>query len=582
MAQSFQQFYRRCVRNMAIGTALSIVPAGAFYFFVFPYTARQLGVLAVLGALDLLIFFPVDMAVLKWTLRDVAKAMAVAGPKGPEKESAANAALKGRSSTEDRPSTGDRPSTEGRSSAERRSPSADRSRTFDTDDPQVRDALCEGMAALLDAPRRVIFPRIYGAHALAASAGITLLVMAANQWLGLGIPAHTFPLYWILNLTVVPVAHVVYEFAAMERTIQPVAAQLLSAGGGKGLACARPFTLEQRMRIFFPIFVIGPVAIIFLTVLIHAREHWGAMADAAHLLRDLGSIAAACIVLFLYLMYALGSQLRHQTGELVTALDQIGRGDFGARAELYSTDEFGQIAGHINTMATGLAERERLRDLFGAYMTNEVAAALLAKGDHSAERTEKRYVAILFLDVRGFTAFSNERPPEVVVGVLNKLLEQAVEAIAQHRGTVNKYLGDGLLAIFGAPIALENPSAAAVAAALEIAKRVRGLNHLFAATGVSAMKIGIGIHAGEVVVGSIGSPKHKLEYTVIGDAVNVASRIEQLNKPLGTELLVSDEVWSKCGSLQSVFGVALTEQVKGVDKPVKVYPLMADDRASAK
>jgi adenylate cyclase len=281
-------------------------------------------------------------------------------------------------------------------------------------------------------------------------------------------------------------------------------------------------------------------------------------------------------------MYELGGQLDKHTRQLVAALDEIGRGNLGGRVELYSTDEFGQIAGHINTMATGLAERERLRDLFGAYMTNEVAAALLAKGDHSAERTEKRYVAILFLDVRGFTAFSNERPPEVVVGVLNKLLEQAVEAIAERKGTVNKYLGDGLLAIFGAPIALENPCEAAVAAALEIAKRVRGLNHLFAATGVPAMKIGIGIHAGEVVVGTIGSPKHKLEYTVIGDAVNVASRIEQLNKPLGTELLVSDEVWAKCGSLQNVFGVALTEQVKGVDKPVKVYPVVAGDRAAAK
>jgi adenylate cyclase len=211
--------------------------------------------------------------------------------------------------------------------------------------------------------------------------------------------------------------------------------------------------------------------------------------------------------------------------------------------------------------------------LFGTYMTNEVATALLAKGDHSAERTEKRYVAILFLDVRGFTAFSNERSPEVVVGVLNKLLEAAVEAIAEKHGTVNKYLGDGLLAIFGAPIVLDNPCARAVEASLEIAKRVRALNHLFVATGVPPMKIGIGIHAGEVVVGSIGSPKHKLEYTVIGDAVNVASRIEQLNKPLGTELLVSEEVWSKCGTMQQLFGAAVSEQVKGVERPVKVYPL---------
>jgi|GEM_PF-6420447 len=524
MAQEnlFPEFYRKCVHNMMVGTALSIVPAGAFYFFVLSYSTQQWAALAVLGVLDLLIFFPVDVAVLKWTLRDVQRAFE------PGAEEAAKRA---------------------------------------------------GLVAALDAPRRVIFPRIYGVHAVAASAGITLLVMAANKWFSLGVPTRTFPLYWVLNLTIVPVAHVVYEFAAMERAVQPLAGDLLRTSDAN-VDCARPFTLQQRMLRFFPMFVLAPMAIILLALYLHATEHWSAMLDVGRVMRDLVSIGAASAALFLFLMYWLGKQLSRQTGTLLAAVDRIGGGDFSARAELYSTDEFGLIAGHVNNMASGLAERERLRDLFGAYMTTEVAAALLAKGDHSADRTEKRYVAILFLDVRGFTAFSNERAPEVVVGVLNRLLEAAVEAIAQQHGTVNKYLGDGLLAIFGAPIVLENPCAAAVEASLEIAKRVRALNHLFAATGMPAMKIGIGIHAGDVVVGSIGSPKHKLEYTVIGDAVNVASRIEQLNKPLGTELLVSEEVWSKCGPLQAIFGAAVSEQVKGVEKPVKVYPFVVTRGAS--
>src|SRR4051812_49014564 len=518
----FPAFFRKCVRNMLIGTALSIVPAGAFYRFVFQYSGQQWAVLALLGVLDLLVFFPLDIAVLRWTLRDVKLAL----------------------------------------------------------DPGADEAMKRaGLVAVLEAPRRVIFPRVYGVHAVAASAGITLLVTAANQWFALGILTRTFPLYWVLNLTIVPVAHVVYEFAAMERAVQPLAGELLRTSGAT-MDCARPFTLQQRMLLFFPMFVLAPMAIILLALYLHATEHWSAMLDVGHVMRDLVSIGVASAALFLFLMYWLGKQLSRQTGTLLSAVDRIGSGDFAARAELYSTDEFGQIAGHVNTMASGLAERERLRDLFGAYMTAEVATALLAKGDHSADRTEKRYVAILFLDVRGFTAFSNERTPEVVVGVLNRLLEAAVEAIAQQHGTVNKYLGDGLLAIFGAPIVLENPCAAAVQASLEIAKRVRALNHLFAATGVPAMKIGIGIHAGDVVVGSIGSAKHKLEYTVIGDAVNVASRIEQLNKPLGTELLVSEEVWSKCGALQSKFGPAVTEQVKGVERPVKVYPMIVTQAAA--
>jgi class 3 adenylate cyclase len=519
-AEAYPQFWKQCVRNLLIGTALSIVPAGAFYLSLFPYTERQMIGLGVLGTLDILIFLPLDIFILQWTLREVAGGC--------------------------------------RAGAD-------------------RDERSEALAALLDAPRQVI-RRVYGPHAIAASIGITLLVMAGNQWWALGIPMRTFPLYWLLNLTVVPIAHVIYEFAAMERTLQPLAKALVAEGGGAGLACAPRYTLWQRMGLFFPMFVLAPMTIILLRLYFHAQEHWANVINIWDVLWNLLTVAVASAVLFGFLMITLGKQLSQQTEDLVSTLDQIGRGDLGVRAEMYSTDEFGQLAGHINTMVAGLAERERLRDLFGAYMTDEVAAALLEKG---AEKTEKRYVAILFLDVRGFTAFSNERPPEVVVGVLNKLLEQAVEAIAAQHGTVNKYLGDGLLAIFGAPIQLENPCAAAVSAALEISKRVRGLNHLFAATGVPAMRIGIGIHAGEVVVGSIGSAKHKLEYTVIGDAVNVASRIEQLNKNLGTELLVSDEVWGRCGDLQSVFGVALTEQVKGVDKPVKVYPIVAGDRAAA-
>jgi len=588
-------FYRRCVRNLVVGTALSIVPAGMFYLFVFPYTPRQLAVLGALGFVDLLLFLPLDMLVLRWTLRPVAEACAeISGPKGPGDEGSPDAALKGRSSTTVSSAKADSdpkassdgapegatlrrnlPPAKAGSEAQRASgdgtakavPSlamADREKR-----ERSTDVLRRGMKRLLDAPWIVVL-RVYGVHAPAASAGITLLVMAANRWLELGIPANTFPLYWVLNLTVIPVAHVVYEFAAMERAIQ-APARALAERAPMSEVRALPFTMGRRMGVFFPLLALAPVLVVSTAAYFKAQALG---VEARELLQGLAYVGGACFALLLFLMWTLGGQLKHQTATLMEALDRVGRGDFAARAELYSTDEFGQIAGHVNTMAAGLGERERLRDLFGAYMTTEVAADLLAKGDQ-ATRTEKRYVAILFLDVRGFTAFSNERPPEVVVSVLNRLLEQAVEAIAQKRGTVNKYLGDGLLAIFGAPIALENPCAAAVEAALEIERRVRGLNHLFAATGVPPMKLGIGIHAGEVVVGSIGSAKHKLEYTVIGDAVNVASRIEQLNKGMGTELLVSDEVWARCGALQQVFGEPVSEQVKGVERPVKVYPIRA-------
>src|SRR5688572_25033135 len=190
----YEQFLRRSVRNLLAGTALSTLPAAAFYFFVFPYTERQLMVLLMLGTVDLLAFLPLDIAILRWSMAPVRRAL---------------------------------------------EPDA------------THEEKRRGMARLLDAPLLVI-ARVYGPHAIAASAGITVLVVLANRYLELGIDPATFPLYWVLNLTVIPVAHVVYEFAAMERAIQALAQELAQSVRASE-AQARRFTLEQRMRIFFPL-----------------------------------------------------------------------------------------------------------------------------------------------------------------------------------------------------------------------------------------------------------------------------------------------------------------------------------------
>jgi class 3 adenylate cyclase len=509
---AYPAFFRRAVRNLIVGTLLSVLPAGAFYFSTYDYTEHQFLVLCVLGLLDLAIFLPLDIAILRWRLAP------------------AKAALVPEASAE-----------------------------------QVR----AGMVRLLDSPREVLL-RVYGPHALAASTGITLLVWAANRWLELGVSTTAFPLYWALNLSVIPIAHVVYEFAAMERATQPLLRELAQRTKYDA-ALGHRFTLEGRMGVFFPLLAFAPIAVMLAAIFI--RHGFHEQVDSGELLRNLALLGAASAALFLFLMYVLGGQLKSQTTELIQALDRLGRGDLAARAELYTTSEFGQIAAHINDTAVALGERQKLRDLFGAYMSSEVAEALLAKGE-AGDLTEKRYVAILFVDVRGFTAFSQHRTPEVVVGVLNQFFEAAVDAIAASGGTVNKYLGDGLLAIFGAPVALEQPGRAAVEAAIEMSQRLRALSQRLESTGVPALKIGIGIHAGEVVVGSIGSPRHKLEYTVIGDPVNVASRIEQLNKSLGTEILISEEVFRTLPDpWRGRAGEPVSELVKGIDQPVKVYPL---------
>ena len=165
---AYPAFFRRSVRNLMVGTLLSVLPAGAFYFSTYAYTQHQFLVLCLLGLLDLALFLPLDIAILRWRLGPVKEALQ------PEASAA-----------------------------------------------QLR----AGMARLLDSPREVLL-RVYGPHALAASTGITLLVWAANRWFELGVATRAFPLYWALNLSVIPIAHVVYEFAAMERATQPLLREL--------------------------------------------------------------------------------------------------------------------------------------------------------------------------------------------------------------------------------------------------------------------------------------------------------------------------------------------------------------------
>ncbi len=393
-AQIFHHFFRRCVLNSVVGTALSIVPAGAFYAFTFTYTPRQLAIIAVLGLLDLASFLPIDLWILRRLMAPVALALAP------------NSALE-----------------------ERR----------------------RGLARLLDSPRLVLI-RIFGPHAFCATSVLALLIWAANRHLNLGVPYSTFPLYWLLNLTVVPVAHAVYEFSAMEREIQEPAA-VLACSVPPDQPDARAFTLADRMRVFFPLLAVAPTLVMLASI---ALREWSALSRVTGLLRDLAVVGFASAALLLFLMRTLGRQVNQQTSLLIAALDRLAGGDLQARAQLHSTSEFGQIASHINNMAIRLTERQRLRDLFGSYMSPAVAEDLLRNPEHTG-RTEKRYVCIVFIDVRGFTAFSRTRPPEVVLHALNELLAAMVDGITHYGGTVNKYLGDGLLAIFGAPVPLDNP-----------------------------------------------------------------------------------------------------------------------------
>jgi len=217
-----------------------------------------------------------------------------------------------------------------------------------------------------------------------------------------------------------------------------------------------------------------------------------------------------------------------------------------------------------------LEERSRILGVFGQHVSPEVVERLV-QGEDQVEG-ELREVCVMFLDIRDFTSFAEKRTAADVVAYLNTIFGEAVEAVVQHRGIVNKFLGDGFMAVFGAPVADGNACGAAVEAGLDMLERI---DRLARDGRVPPTRVGIGLHAGPAVVGNIGSA-HRKEYTVIGDVVNVASRVEALNKARGSQMLVTEEVWLAAGMAADGRVKPQAQepiQIRGRQTPVRILQL---------
>jgi adenylate cyclase len=217
----------------------------------------------------------------------------------------------------------------------------------------------------------------------------------------------------------------------------------------------------------------------------------------------------------------------------------IARGDYATRLPLDRTDELGRLAEGFNRMSEGLAERDRVRDLLDKNVSPAVAARLLRDG--SALGGEEREVTILFADLRGFTTLSETLPPREVVTLLNRYLDRMSAAIEAQGGVIDKFIGDEIMALFGAPVAQPDSADRALAAALAMRTALVALNAEFAAEGRPPLAFGIGLNTARVIAGNIGSHR-RLNYSVIGDGVNIAARLQTLTRdPVhGTDIILSD------------------------------------------
>ena len=224
-----------------------------------------------------------------------------------------------------------------------------------------------------------------------------------------------------------------------------------------------------------------------------------------------------------------------------------------------------QIRKRIISSYSAIEERNRISRTFGEYVSPEVMGKLMdLKPDL---RSENKNVCVMFLDIRNFTGFAEKRTPEEVVEYLESLFEFMIEIVNRHHGIINKFLGDGFMAVFGAPLSDGKDCANAVNAAQEILTRVQ---HEVDTGTILPTTVGIGLHAGEAVTGSIGSALRR-EYTVIGDVVNLAARIEKLNKRFDSQLLISEIVWQAV-STDGRKAVPMGQvEVRGREQAIQIY-----------
>jgi class 3 adenylate cyclase len=345
------------------------------------------------------------------------------------------------------------------------------------------------------------------------------------------------------------------RFFALEQALRPVLEDIAGHATGEADLYARGFSLRTRLLAALPaINVITAVTAVGIVGIRHELD-----------LTDLGIAAvvsaaiAASVSLGLTLLLA--ESVTAPVGALKEATERVGRGEFDARVPVVTTDETGALARAFNQMASGLEQRERLREAFGTFVDPDLTQRVLDEGtDLAGEEVD---VSLLFMDVRGFTAYSETADARDVVARLNDLYGAVVPVILRHGGHANKFIGDGLLAVFGAPDRLPHHADRAVAAGIEIAQLVRDRYH-------GELRVGIGINSGRVVVGTIGGGG-RLDFTVIGDPVNTAARVESATRQTDDDLLITEATRSALGSDLGGWDDRPPVELKGKKQAVHLY-----------
>lgn len=398
-------------------------------------------------------------------------------------------------------------------------------------------------------------------------------LLFSSTFLGIG-SVTTFELLricaGILLSGIVTAAIIFFAIEVLCRNIWP---PFFPSGDMRKTAGVVRLNLGYRLFIAFSLTSILPM--ILMAVLSYNKARMMLVMDPETVIQSLfrmtAFLLAAELALAVTLSYLVSRGIVGPVGAMTHAMARVEKGDLSVSAHMATNDELGALGESFDRMIEGLRDRERIKETFGRFVTPEIAEAILKHPP--APGGENTEVSILFSDIRNYTTICEQLTPQEVIGFLNDYFAYMVEAIEKNQGLVYQFVGDAIMAVFGAPVRSMDHADRAVSSGLAMLEALHRFNQSRDST-LPPVGIGIGINSGSVVAGIIGS-KDRMEYRVVGDAVNLAARIESLNKELGTSILISKATADllkapvKCRSFPPM-------HVKGRSEPIQVFEVFDD------
>jgi len=300
------------------------------------------------------------------------------------------------------------------------------------------------------------------------------------------------------------------------------------------------------------------------------------MEPFANLERNLVAIGLVGLAISALAGVAVSRSVTKPVTSLVEGVSRVEKGDFSTRVSVEQEDEMGTLAKAINEMTLGLAEKDKIRDLLGKVVSREIAEELLRKEVELGG--ELRELTVMFVDIRGFSSRAEGKNPKEVLSFLNVVFTTMSTIIEENGGVVDKYIGDAIMALFGAPLKHEDDADRALSAAIKIQNAVEGINQDLESRGMPKVEVGVGINTDVAVVGNMGS-MNRMNYTAIGDGVNLASRLQELTKEerYGAKIIISQQTLSNAKEAYVTRDLGAV-QVRGRTEPTGIHALLGKAR----